>query len=799
MSSHPAIPLAGFHLCKARHVCAFFNSADEQYAVTLPYIRDGLAVGDKAFHIIDPALRDQHVRRMESFGIATEQARESGQLELYDWSQTFFAEGDFNADRMLAQLEVLLASARQHGYPLTRFVAHAEWGLDERASIGQLLEFEARVNLMWPEGSDAVICAYDLARFRGDTLIDVLRTHPMVIIGGILQENPFYVQPRQFLAGLARSERREAREQVSRHQESALNELKLLVSDLLGIVSLPAMWRGSDPRRIAQLLVDVVARVLRPELLHVRVGGSHQVEAVQVDWSPRSDSSELGSALEAQFGTSQQNWPPSARVEADGVVLSAVIVPLGWQGDGVLVVASKRPDFPTSAERLLLSATANQAAMGLQEARLLNVQREAAEELDRRVIQRTAELAAVNADMRNEIVRRIRTERRLRREEGELLRSKALLMQAQRLEALGTLAGGIAHDFNNILGAILGFGERALIEAPPQGRLRRDLEAVVAAGERGRALVERVLLFSQGATAEHTLVHVESVVQEALGLLSARVPKNINLKTSLNTGRAAIEGDPTQVHRLLMNLATNAIQAMPEGGTLRVSLELVQCESESAMTVGTLAAGQHVLLKVADSGDGIAPEIVDRVFDPFFTTKIGVGTGLGLSLVHRIVMDMRGAIDLRTESGGGTTFSLYFPQTGVTADEREPQDTTVSKGCGQHVLFLDDEEPLVRLATESLAEFGFAPIGFTSSAAALAAFLANPDAFDVIVTDERMPGLTGSALLRRVRDIRPSMPTLLVSGYVNERGSADADVVLKKPLSMHDLMLNLASVLNMQR
>ena len=802
MSPPSGIPLAGFHLCKARHVCAFFNSADEQYAVTLPYIRDGLAHGDKGFHIVDPALRDQHVRRMNAFGIEAQRACGSGQLELYDWSETFFADGDFDVDRMLVQLEALLAGARQKGYPLTRFVAHAEWALDERAGLTQLLEFEAKVNLMWPEGSDAVICCYDLARFRGDTLIDVLRTHPMVIIGGILQENPFYVQPREFLEGLARASRSEARV-PAKHQEGGVNDLQLLVNDLLGIVSLAAMWRGSDPRRIAQTLVDVLARLLRPDLLHVRIGPSHQAGDVQLDWSLQSRSGELGATLDAQLGQNPHDWPSSACVRFDGVILSALIVRLGLQGDGLLVVASQRPDFPTSAERLVLGATANQAAMGLQEARVLHAQREVAEELDRRVAQRTAELAAANADMRKEIARRIRTERRLRREEGELRRSRALLTQAQRLEALGTLAGGIAHDFNNILGAILGFGERALLEAPAHGRLRRDLEAIVAAGERGRALVDRVLLFSQGGSSERSLVHVESVVQEALDLLSATLPENITLETHLQAGRAAIEGDPTQLHRLLMNLATNAIQAMPGGGTLGVSLARLQIDAQSAMSIGTAAMGDYILLKVADSGEGIAPEIVDRVFDPFFTTRFGVGTGLGLSLVHRIVTEAGGAIDVTTVPGAGTTFAVYLPRTGDIADESRLQETPIPQGGGQSVLFVDDEEPLVRLATETLTEFGFAPVGFTSSAAALAAFRASPLAFDVVVTDERMPGLTGSALLRSVRAIRPSIPTLLVSGYIDglsfDGGAGrDIDVVLKKPLSMRDLMLNLARVLGLQ-
>ncbi|HYE41328.1 MAG TPA: MEDS domain-containing protein [Ramlibacter sp.] len=193
------MPLAGAHLCQARHVCAFFHSDDEQYQVTLPYIRDGLAAGHKAVHIVNPDVRGDHLRRIEAFGMDAAQAQRDGQLELHDWSDTFFAEGDFSADRMLGQLAAVLQAGRGQGYPLTRFVAHAEWGLDPRASLDELLEFEARVNTVWPEGADSVVCCYDLNRFQGDVVIEALRTHPMVIIGGILQENPFFVPADRFL------------------------------------------------------------------------------------------------------------------------------------------------------------------------------------------------------------------------------------------------------------------------------------------------------------------------------------------------------------------------------------------------------------------------------------------------------------------------------------------------------------------------------------------------------------------------------------------------------------------------
>lgn len=191
--------LGGSQLGEARHVCAFFNSREDEYRVTLPFILDGLESGDKMIHIVDPARRSDHLQRLTSTGIDVASKQESGQLALLDWSQTFFVDGPFDMERQLALLDQALRGGREQGFPVSRYVAHAEWALQAGASVDLLLEFEARVNQMWPRYADTVICTYDLTRFDGDTVVDAFRTHPVVIIGGILQENPFFVQPDEFL------------------------------------------------------------------------------------------------------------------------------------------------------------------------------------------------------------------------------------------------------------------------------------------------------------------------------------------------------------------------------------------------------------------------------------------------------------------------------------------------------------------------------------------------------------------------------------------------------------------------
>jgi len=385
------------------------------------------------------------------------------------------------------------------------------------------------------------------------------------------------------------------------------------------------------------------------------------------------------------------------------------------------------------------------------------------------------------------------TERK-RAEEGlEAMKDK--LRQAQRLEAMGTLAGGIAHDFNNILGAILGYGEMGLRDAPKGSRLARDLDSIMVAGERGRALVDRVLAFSRSSVGERVPVRVEGVVREALDLISAKVPSSVIVSSKLNAGPAAVLGDATQVHQVVANLATNAIQAMAAGGTLHVDLGIERVEKPRAAVIAALADIEYVVLRIADTGAGIAPEILDRIFDPFFTTKeVGTGTGLGLSLVHGIVTELGGAIDVASTPGTGSTFTVYLPRHGDAEQTRDEDESALPRGDGQRVLIVDDEEPLVQIAKRTLEDLGYAPVGFTSSSAALAAFRADPQRFDALVTDERMPGMSGSALIRQMRGLRDSLPVVLMSGYLGATED-EADEVLQKPLSARDLAASLARVL----
>jgi CheY-like chemotaxis protein len=288
---------------------------------------------------------------------------------------------------------------------------------------------------------------------------------------------------------------------------------------------------------------------------------------------------------------------------------------------------------------------------------------------------------------------------------------------------------------------------------------------------------------------------VERVVREVLDQVLAKAPSNVTVHAKMHADRAAVLGDATQVHQVVTNLASNAIQAMPAGGTLRIGLTVERTEAPRAATIGVREAGEHVVLTVTDTGTGIPPEVIDRIFDPFFTTKeVGTGTGLGLSLVHGIVTELGGAIDVASAPGAGSTFTICLPRFGDVAEPVDAREADLPHGTGQRVLIVDDEEPLVQLASRTLEQLGYAPVGFTSSSAALAALRADPQHFDALITDERMPEMSGSALIREVRGMRASMPIVLMSGFMGT-SKGEADEVLQKPLTRRDFAISLARVL----
>jgi signal transduction histidine kinase len=388
------------------------------------------------------------------------------------------------------------------------------------------------------------------------------------------------------------------------------------------------------------------------------------------------------------------------------------------------------------------------------------------------------------------------------RSEAERQALETRVHQAERLEAIGTLAGGVAHEFNNVLGAILGYCEIGLEILKKPSAPRRHFEQIMKAGKRAQGIVEQILTFSRRSDRQYRPIEARPVVTEALDLLHASLPATLSIRSHFGAEGTRLLGNATELQQVVMNLCTNAAQAMDGRGAIDLSLDSVETLDERSLSHGALPAGRYVRLAVADAGPGIEPVVMERIFEPFFTTKRpGRGTGLGLATVHGIVTQQGGALNVISHQGAGSTFEAYFPQTDEAAREDARVEATAPLGHGETILLVDDETPLVMVGEEMLAGLGYEPVGFQKSTAALAAFHADPQRFDLVLTDEIMPDMTGTELATALHQVRPDLPIVLVTGHigpVRPRGLEAAGIceVLKKPLLSKPLAHCLAKHLN---
>ncbi len=352
--------------------------------------------------------------------------------------------------------------------------------------------------------------------------------------------------------------------------------------------------------------------------------------------------------------------------------------------------------------------------------------------------------------------------------ENEKAKLESHLMQARKMEAIGTLAGGIAHDFNNILGAILGFTEMARDASIPDSFAIKSLDKVMEAGHRAAALVKQILAFSRQTDIERVPLNPACIVKEALGLLRPSLPSTIAIKQQIATVTKTIHANPTQVHQILINLCTNAFHAMEQtGGTLEVTLKDCELSRNDLQQHPEVEPGSFVVLSISDTGTGIDPDIWGRIFDPYFTTKgVGKGTGMGLSIVHGIVTGYGGFITGESNHGNGTIFHVFFPAT----EEKVGHDANLAETAPpgtERILLVDDEEILVEMGKAMLEQLGYAVTARTSSLEALTTFQNQPNEFDVVITDQTMPSMTGVDLARQMLKIRPGLPIILCTGYSN--------------------------------
>jgi signal transduction histidine kinase/ActR/RegA family two-component response regulator len=352
------------------------------------------------------------------------------------------------------------------------------------------------------------------------------------------------------------------------------------------------------------------------------------------------------------------------------------------------------------------------------------------------------------------------------------------LRNAQKIEALGTLAAGVAHDFNNIIGTITGNTALAREDVGPGHKSLESLDEIYKASQRARHLVQQILTFSRRQPLQLENQPMRPLVEEAVRLLRATLPAAVELATSFADGPARVLADSTQIQQIVLNLCTNAWHALYERfGRIEVGLDEIELDAAAVRDLPDLKPGAHVRLRVSDNGRGMDAATKERIFEPFFTTKpVGQGTGLGLAAVHGIVKTHHGAIAVETAPGKGTTFWVYLPVAAAAAAEAgaTPAATESLRGNGQRVLYLDDDESLVFLVMRMLNRLGYRTSGYQDARLALDAVRADPLGFDLVVTDFNMPGLSGLDVALELSRIRPNLPVVITSGYITDAMRADA-------------------------
>ncbi len=383
------------------------------------------------------------------------------------------------------------------------------------------------------------------------------------------------------------------------------------------------------------------------------------------------------------------------------------------------------------------------------------------------------------------------TERKRAEAAREQLESQ--LRQAQKMEALGTLAGGIAHDFNNILAAILGNAELARLYLGETDLVGTSLDEILRACERAKNLVSQILAFSRAQPHERQVLRLQEVVAEAVRLARASIPAGVEIHTTLSPNAPAVRADATQIHQVVVNLVTNAWHAF-DGPTGQIEIELRTAPPDALLPAG-LVGGKFTRMRVSDNGRGMDVTTLERIFEPFFTTKgAGRGTGLGLAVVHGIVRSHGGGVDVCSEPGRGTTFDVYFPAvaTEPAATDQPSAPVPASDGGGRRLLFVDDEAALLAVLPRSLEARGYQVVAHADARDALAEVKAEPGAYDVVVTDFNMPGLSGLAFAREVAGIAPALRVVLATGFIDDAvrlAAAEAGVrqVVLKPFTLDEL------------
>jgi PAS domain S-box-containing protein len=695
------------------HLCPFHDTLDGQTASAVAFIAVGLRRGERCLYVANDSPFEELVRRFAALGVNVAQENEKGSLKILSKHDVYLRGGEFDARGMLDYLAECESAAVADGYTGLRFQGEMTWALDANLEGDRLIEYEALLNEFLSNSRAVIACHYLRPRFDAALVHDLLITHPLVAIADLVCPNPYYQPPELVL----RPDPMSISEFKRRRLEWWLDRLRAAMAGELERKQATETVRERE--ELVQLLLDSTAEAIYGIDIH-------------------------GNCMLAN--------PTCARL-------------LGYASPDQLngrnmhtLIHHHRPDgrpYPEEECPIVLAIGARRGAHVTDEV----FWRADGTKFD-------AEYSAYPMWRGKELVGAVVTFLDVSQQK----KLEEQLRQAQKMEAFGQLASGVAHDFNNLLTIISGYSELLLQSTPVGDPNREMLEEIRKAAERSASLTRQLLAFSRKQVLAPKVVDLNDVVRDTEKMLRRVIGEDIRLTATLHPQLGSVRADPGQLEQIILNLAVNARDAMPQGGQLTIETSNVVLDEEYAKSHADVRPGAYVMLAVTDTGMGMAEDVKRRVFEPFFTTKeIGKSTGLGLAVVHGIVRQSEGTIEVYSEPGIGTSFKIYFPRVEQAAPSGKSRVDLGPPPRGTETLLLVEDEYGVRaLARRTLQQCGYTVLEASHGEEAISVATTHRETIHLLVTDVVMPGMGGRVLAERLLDLHPEMQVLYLSGYTDD-------------------------------
>lgn len=751
------------------HLCHLYSTEEEHRTVLIPFILNGLERREKVLCITDAHGQEAVCGCLRDSGLDVEPYIDRGQLSILTSDESYLLEGIFDPDRMITLLRSETERIQRQGYSALRVIGEMIWTLRETPGSDRLIEYEARLNDFFPGSTCLGICQYDRRRFDPALLLDILTTHPLAVIGTEIVENFYYVpsgdvgnsgpaagQLQRWMDNLV--VRKQAVEALGRQGEHLKKTVEKCTAQLRSA-------REGIQQEIAER--EQTEKALREsEAQHRELVQNVNSIILRMDY--HGHITFFNEFAQKFFGFSEdeiigRNVVGTIVPETDisGRDLAAMIADIGRHPERY--ITNENENMRSNGERVWVAWT-NKAVFDKKG----NV----------------VETLCIGNDI---------TERK---------RLESQLVQAQKMEAVGTLAGGIAHDFNNLLQTIQGYAEFFLSNKKSDAGYQA-IKGIVRSVKKGAELTNQLLTFSRKVESKLRPVNLNHEVKEVKKLLIRTIPKMITIKLKLANDLKGINADPTQIEQVLMNMAINSRDAMPDGGRLIIKTGNMMVVEDHTLTHTGAQPGEYVLLSVSDTGHGMNKETMEHMFEPFYTTKEpGKGTGLGLAMVYGLVKSHGGYIRCSSECGKGTTFTIYFPVINkeVTAEETEkhveiPQDGT------ETILLADDEKSIRDFGRNMLSRHGYTVLTAADGESALRVYQQKKKEIALVILDLIMPGIGGKRCAQELCTIDPNAKILIASGHsfggpLKETPDPGYKGFINKPYEIEEVLKAIRAVLD---